>query len=145
MLDDDGVDTQSGLKTYFIQSAQIGRVGNRHGQPVSPMIEGNHAVRGDQLAVDGIGGNVRFIENRQIEQWIAEGVRHETGEVERGNLLTGDDLFEHRALFVIRLGQQLLRLGFLEPSRLNQGAGETAERTSLWCSGHWLRVRCRLD
>jgi len=82
-------------------------------------------MSGNQLAVDGVCRNVRFVENSQVEQWIAKGVSHETGKIERRNFLTGYDLFDQRVSLVVSLTDQLFGFWFLQPSRLYQGAGET--------------------
>ena len=44
VFDNDGVNAQAGLKADFIQRAEIGRVGNRHGESISPSVQRNDAV-----------------------------------------------------------------------------------------------------
>jgi len=73
---------------------------------------------------------MRFIENGQIKEWITEGFGDKTSKINRRDFLAGEDLFDQRALFVICLADQLLRLRLLEASCLAQGAGQTAQGAS---------------
>jgi len=80
-------------------------------------------VSRDQLAVDGIPGNVGRIVGPQVEQGIAEGVGRELGDFQGGEFIARNHLFDERGLARGRLAGQRFRLGFLQLAGLDEGAG----------------------
>ncbi|MPN42339.1 hypothetical protein SDC9_189896 [bioreactor metagenome] len=93
-------------------------------------------MRGDQLAVNGVGRDVRLVESIQVEQRIAEGVGDKTGYIQRTGFLAGNDLFDQRCFAVVGLRQQLLGLGLLELPGLYKRARQAAKRRILRCCCH---------
>lgn len=75
---------------------QIGRIGDRDGQSVPPLVQGNDAMGGDQLAVYRRREDLRIVECAEIEQRIAERVRGETRDVRRLELVRLDQLLDER-------------------------------------------------
>ncbi len=126
MLDDDRVDRQARLKSDFIQGAQIGGVSNRHREPVAALVERDDLVGRNQLAINRILGDMRFVESGEVEQWITKGIGNKARDIDRRCLLACDDLLDQGNLGIAGLGEQLLRLRLLELSGLNQCTRQAA-------------------
>ena len=96
VFDNNGVYRQTGLEADFVECPQVGRVGDGDRQAVAALVERDDLVGRHELAVDGGGRDMGFVEGVQVEQRIAEGVCNKAGNVECRSFLAGNDLFDQR-------------------------------------------------
>ena len=136
VFNDDWIDGHSGLKADFVESAQVGRVGNGNREAVAPLVERYDPVCCHQLAINGRNGNMAFVEGVQVEKRITESLGDKSCNIECRSLLAGDDLFNEWNLGRVCLGDELFSLGFLEPSSLNECSCQSTDRLGLRCCSH---------
>ena len=126
-LDDDRVHGQTGLKAYFVDGAQVRRIGDRHRQPVAALLQRQHAVGAHQLLVDRVCRELVRVVLREVQQRIAEGFRGKGGCVAGTHLAAGDQLRDETVAGLRALTRQALCFGLGQPPALRQRAGKTRQ------------------
>ena len=80
-LDHHRVDGEPGLEADLVEDAQVGRVGQRQGEPVAAPAQGHHLMLDHQLAVDGVDGQVADVVGRQVHDRRTEGLAGEARQI----------------------------------------------------------------
>ena len=137
VLDHDRVDRHRGLELDLVEHLGVGRVRDRHREPVAALAQRQHAPLAHQLLVDEVERQRAGVERLEVEQRQAEGPGSELRDVERAHLAAGDELLDEARTVVAGLDGELLGDVLREAPVLDEGPREPAHRPAVaWVDRH---------